>query len=639
MKKIFLILVCLCGCLTIKAQELPTHWTPDIYTYPNTMTITSYVVIDGVEQLDTDIEVGLFVGDECRAAIRATHYSAFEHEYIWYLYPHGETGHVMTMRVWNHSTDSEMIVTSDPASITFITDGSMGSTQNPQLLSFTSASLPYTYVGKGQWDEPGNWRNPDGSTPTAMPDLANKDVEINGITIIDNGVVAEVNNMTINANCSVEIGSKGILTVKGKLTDTDVSQLILHDGGQIFQTNAGVKATFRKNIVNPKDWNGKQKDGWQFISSPIENTTIKSFISQDADYDLYIWDGSADEQWINYKSHSDDDNYEDYFSQYLNCENEHGYGYLVSYKTASAAVFSGTLRNLEEDGFEFDIFGRTNGGWENLNLLGNPFPFDINSSDFERSKVASGFATIDPSTNSIVYNSNEGVIKAGHGFFVQATGKRPSMSYPSDSKSTRETSKYINFTVSGKEGHDNVILNFSGSADDGFPKLTNFNDGIATIFTVSDNKLYGIASYDENVKEIPLCFDAKEIGTYTISMKTGGDFDYIHLIDRMTGEDTDMLLEGEYKFNAMSNDDVNRFIVRLSDDNENDDNEYFAYQSGKQLFINEAGFIQIIDMTGRVVINETLSGNAVDISNLRNAAYIVRLVSENGVKTQKIVVL
>lgn len=639
MKKIFLILVCLCGCLTIKAQEqLPTHWTPDIYTYPNTMTITSYVVIDGVERLDTDIEVGLFVGDECRAAIRATHYSAFEHEYIWYLYPHGETGHVMTMRVWNHSTDSEMIVTSDPASITFITDGSMGSTQNPQLLSFTSASLPYTYVGKGQWDEPGNWRNPDGSTPTAMPDLANKDVEINGIAVIDEGVVAEVNNMTINANCSVKIGSKGILTVKGKLTDTDVSQLILHDGGQIFQTNAGVKATFRKSITNPSVW-GSTRNGWQFISSPIENTTIESFISQDTDYDLYIWDGPADEQWINYKSHSDDEDYEDYFGQFLNCENEYGYGYLVSYKTASAAVFSGTLRNLEEDGFEFDVYGQNNGEWKNLNLIGNPFPFDINSSDFERSRVASGFATIDPSTNSIVYNSDEGVINAGQGFFVQATGKGPSLSYPSDSKSTRGTSKHINFTVSGKEGHDNVILNFSGGADDGFPKLTNFNDGIATIFTVSDNRMYGIASYDENVKEIPLCFDAKEIGTYTISMKPNDDFNYIHLIDRMTGEDTDMLLEGEYKFNAMSNDDVNRFVVRLSGEDESNSNDDFAYQSGKQLFINEVGFIQIIDMTGRVVINETLSGNAVDISNLRNAAYIVRLVSENGVKTQKIVVL
>lgn len=624
--------------MTIKAQELPTHWTPDIYTYPNTMTITSYVVIDGVEQLDTDIEVGLFVGDECRAAIRATHYSAFEHEYIWYLYPHGETGHVMTMRVWNHSTDSEMIVTSDPASITFITDGSMGSTQNPQLLSFTSASLPYTYVGKGQWDEPGNWRNPDGSTPTAMPDLANKDVEINGVTIIDNGVVAEVNNMTINANCSVEIGSKGILTVKGKLTDTDVSQLILHDGGQIFQTNAGVKATFRKSITNPSVW-GSTRNGWQFISSPIENTTIESFISQDTDYDLYIWDGFADEQWINYKSHSDDEDYEDYFSQYLNCENEYGYGYLVSYKTASAAVFSGTLRNLEEDGFDFDVYGQKNGEWENLNLLGNPFPFDINSCDFERSKVASGFATIDPSTNSIVYNSDEGVIEAGQGFFVQATGKWPSLSYPSDSKSTRGTSKHIDFTVSNKDGRDNVILNFSGGTDDGFPKLTNFNDGIATIFTVSDNKMYGIANYNENVKEIPLCFDAKEIGTYTISMKPSGDFGYIHLIDRMTGEDTDMLLESEYKFHALAGDNVNRFIVRLSGDNEIDDNENFAHQSGNQLYINEIGTIQIIDMTGRVVINETLSGNSVDISNLRNAAYIVRLVSGNGVKTQKIVVL
>ena len=85
------------------------------------------------------------------------------------------------------------------------------------LLSFSSANLPYTFVGKGQWDEPKNWRNPDGSTPTAMPDLANNDVEINGIAIIDEGVVVEVNNMTINAGGSLKIGNKGKLTVKGNL--------------------------------------------------------------------------------------------------------------------------------------------------------------------------------------------------------------------------------------------------------------------------------------------------------------------------------------------------------------------------------------------------------------------------------------
>lgn len=629
--------------MTIKAQELPTHWTPDIYTYPNTMTITSYVVIDGVEQLNTDIEVGLFVGDECRAAIRATHYSAFEHEYIWYLYPHGETGHVMTMRVWNHSTDSEMIVTSDPASITFITDGSMGSTQNPQLLSFTSASLPYTYVGKGQWDEPGNWRNPDGSTPTAMPDLANKDVEINGITIIDNGVVVEVNNMTINANCSVEIGNKGILTVKGKLTDTDVSQLILHDGGQIFQTNAGVKATFRKSIVNPEDWNGKQKDGWQFISSPIVGAAVEDFIPENGDYDLYVWDNDnvmedddeTEVPWVNYKQHHDDEYYEDYFATCF-AENT---GYLASYENLNHADFRGELNVSTE--FEIDLNYFKSRTW-NLFLLGNTFTFDIEWDDIEKTtSVSDGFVSLNPETGVFEYHSS-GTIKAGQGYVVNATKNtkpEPTLTYSKDAKGRGAMSKNINVIVSNSKGSDNVILNFNNSENDGFPKLENFNDEIATAFTMRDNVRYGISNHDENVREIPLCFDAKEIGTYTISMKPNGDFNYIHLIDRMTGEDIDMLIEGEYKFNALDSDNVNRFIVRLSNGDEINGNDNFAYQSGNQLYINEIGTIQIIDMTGRVVINETLSGNTVDISDLRNAAYIVRLVSGNGVKTQKIIVL
>ncbi len=635
MKKCFLTLILVMTARLACAVDL--HWVMDPHLYENYMTVYGEVQIDGVVQNDGNLEIGAFCGDELRGSV-LPYYSNLTHKYVHEILIYGDNPCTIYLRIYDHNTDTELTAVCG-TTFTYEANEIIGNEVNPQILNFVSAETAYTFTGSGSWTDPSNWTAPGGSTPTSMPDLTNEDVVVDGMAQITNGTFATVKSLAINTYKVVEIKDGASLTVIGEVSnDDDASSLVLNDGGQIFQNNENVKATFRKNITNPAVW-GSTRNGWQFISTPIENTTIESFISQDTDYDLYIWDGSEELEWINYKNHIDDDDYEDYFGQFLNCENEYGYGYLVSYKTASAAVFSGTLRNLEEGGFEFDVYGQKNGEWENLNLLGNPFPFDINSSDFDRSKVASGFATIDPSTNSIVYNSDEGIIKVGQGFFVQATGKGPSLSYPSESKSTRETLKYIDFTVSGKEGHDNVILNFSGSENEGFVKLTSFNESIATIFTVDDDKMYGIANYDDNVKEIPLSFDAKEIGTYTISMKPSGDFDYIHLIDRMTGEDTDMLLEGEYRFNAMSNDDVNRFVVRLSDNNEVNDDENFVYQSGNQLFVNEAGFIQIIDMTGRVVMSGTLSDNQVDISGLRNAAYIVRLVSENGVKTQKIVVL
>ena len=106
----------------------------------------------------------------------------------------------------------------------------------------------------------------------------------------------------------------------------------------------------------------------------------------------------------------------------------------------------------------------------------------------------------------------------------------------------------------------------------------------------------------------------------------------------LTGEDIDMLVEDEYRFKAMNNDNISRFIIRLSDKGE-DNGSQFAYQSGKQLFIIGSGKVQVIDMMGRVVLNTTADGRPLDISNLKEAAYIVRLSGENNVKTQKIVLL
>lgn len=615
------------------------HWIPDETAYSGNMSVIGVVQIDGIEQSSAMFEIGAFCGDEVRGS-QFPQYISQLNRYIFFLTIHGDDPCEITFKLWNHNTGTLSDATTTQT-VQYLSQSTVGSVSTPYALNFTTSSVTkYTFSGSGSWTNPSNWTGKDGQPLTELPDFSDEDVVIDGMAFIPNGTFATVKSLTINSEKVLEINNGASLTVTETIeNDDDANSLILNDGGQIFQNNENVKATFKKNITNPTVW-GNTRSGWNLISSPIVNTTIASFISQDENYDLYIWDGSAEElEWINYKSHSDDEDYEDYFDTYLNCENEYGYGYLASYKTTNTASFTGDLRILDEDGFEFDVYGQKNGEWENLNLLGNPLPFDISSANFERSKVAAGFATLDPSTNSIVYHSNEGTIKVGQGFFVQATNKNPSLSYSTDSKSTRETSKFIDVTVSGKEGHDNVILDFSGSDNEGFSKLTSFNESIATIFTVEDNRMYGINNYDADVKEIPLCFDAKEIGTYTISMNPTGDFNYIHLIDRMTGEDIDMLLESEYKFNALASDNVNRFIVRLSNGDEINGNDNFAYQSGNQLFINEIGTIQIIDMTGRVVINETLSGNSVDISGLGNAAYIVRLVSENGVKTQKIVVL
>ena len=136
-------------------------------------------------------------------------------------------------------------------------------------------------------------------------------------------------------------------------------------------------------------------------------------------------------------------------------------------------------------------------------------------------------------------------------------------------------------------------------------------------------------------------FKANEEGSYTLHFDIDGEFDMIALIDNANGEETDMLVN-DYTFTSTAQDASNRFVVRFSKDEgltENNDHK-FVYQSGEELIINAEGAVQIIDMMGRIVYSKEISGDArINTSDFNTAAYIVRLVNGDGVKTQKIVVM
>ena len=183
------------------------------------------------------------------------------------------------------------------------------------------------------------------------------------------------------------------------------------------------------------------------------------------------------------------------------------------------------------------------------------------------------------------------------------------------------------------------MVNFAGVSD-GFPKLQNFNREIANIYVENNGSRYGIYNCDENTTEIELSFVASQMGTYSISLDINGDFENVVLVDRLTGIETNMLIEDEYKFVATSKDNAKRFFIRLDNGQQSTDNDsMFVYQSGEELIVNAEGTIQIIDMMGRVVYSSNADNNRIDVSGLNKSAYIVRNINENTVRTQKIVIL
>ena len=440
-------------------------------------------------------------------------------------------------------------------------------------------------------------------------------------------VRANVNVATDITAKNVTIENGGVLTIAGGLK---ASKLTINDGCQLLGADKLTckDVNFNMNIVNPDSWSTEHNTtGWQFISSPFTDALISNFVTtgDDNDYDLYKYDGSAENHWVNQK----EGNFGETFTS--------GVGYLASYQAETTATLKGTLNKSTVLDLSSGQLSYHWGGLADIYLIGNPFPFDMEWNKMMVYNIVEGFAVV---TAEGGYDYSQTTIPVGDGFLVKTIGTNPALYYKhvTDSKSRNaEQSKSLNIIAAGNAGNDNVVVNFAGEGE-GFPKLQNFNDDIATVYVQNNDANYGIYNCDENTTEIELCFNANQMGNYTISVEPTGEFSSIVLVDRFTGIETNLLVD-DYHFTAMSDANNNRFIVKLVNGQQTTDDNHFVYQSGEELIIEAEGTVQIIDVMGRMVYsNDVESNSRINVSDFNNGAYIVRVINEEGVRSQKVVI-
>ena len=167
----------------------------------------------------------------------------------------------------------------------------------------------------------------------------------------------------------------------------------------------------------------------------------------------------------------------------------------------------------------------------------------------------------------------------------------------------------------------------------GLTKIDHRNAEIPMLYIPKNDENLAIATMSDNTKIFPLNFKAKTMGSYTISCNSEGDFKYLHLYDKLTGKDVDMLGNGEYSFIGAPSDSEARFIVKL-EYSENSENSTFAYQNGNDIIVSGEGELQIFDVMGRMVMTRHINGVQTVEKPEQTGVYIFRL---DG-KTQKIVV-
>ncbi len=450
------------------------------------------------------------------------------------------------------------------------------------------------------------------------------------ITIIEPDVTVSIpedasvsaTNLTIPASSGLTIKSGATLTVNGTFTNSgNANNLVIEDGGQLI-TSSSVQLTYKKNITS-----AAKDGGWYTISTPVHTASntfltpgsVENLILDPAtNYDFFYYD-EASHTWMNYKKSAFNLNIGQGYLYRNNGAELHFAGY-----NNQAAYYEKALSYASS---EDKLLG--------FNLIGNPYPQNITMSDVTVNNggtLTGGYVLSESGAWSADVAAT---ITPTQGFLVQIdkTGVTARITKPAGGAKSRSDRDYLKFIVANSQYEDAAFALFEEGY--GLNKIDHRNSDVPMLYIPKDRDIFAIVTMDNSTQSFNLNLKAKTTGKYTLSYEATGEYSYLHIIDRMTGEDVDMLLEGEYSFIASPSDNENRFIVNMHHSNnaENSENSIFAYQSGNDIVVNGEGELQIFDVMGRMVGSQRING--VETINIPlRGVYIFRL----NEKTQKIVV-
>ena len=110
------------------------HWIPNTIPYESNMTLTGVIQINGQEQYNPMLEVGVFCEEECRGSGVSTYFDPMQ-RYVVQILIYGESGDNFTFRLYDHELNEELELYPTQA-VTFTPDG-CGSLASPHVLNFT----------------------------------------------------------------------------------------------------------------------------------------------------------------------------------------------------------------------------------------------------------------------------------------------------------------------------------------------------------------------------------------------------------------------------------------------------------------------------------------------------------------------
>ena len=204
----------------------------------------------------------------------------------------------------------------------------------------------------------------------------------------------------------------------------------------------------------------------------------------------------------------------------------------------------------------------------------------------------------------------------------------------------------VNLFAENEAGNrDLAVIELNRPNLGGLRKVDNLHNANFKISAHLGGHGYGLLFAPEGTEKVPVHFKASEDGIYTLRWSMyNGNFTSLRLIDNKTGVNYDMLSNNSYTFEASDDDYASRFYITYTvigvDENITDGDNSFAYFNGSEWVISGKGHLDVIDVTGRVLYAAQLNNeeNRVHLDGVAKGVYLLRVIDNKVVRTQKIIV-
>jgi len=497
--------------------------------------------------------------------------------------------------------------------------------------------------GTGSWNTIANWSN-------GIPgDSTNAIIETGEVTILSNAVCR---SLIISQGTTINLSSNFALTANGNYTNNGTLRIKSDATGTgSLIVRGSVTGSGLNDLERYLDFPSGPS---HLVSSPVAGASASVFGSNTVE--KYI-EGSA--SWLAMTT-----------SEKL----ETGFGYRINGSTPSTFTFQGLFNTNDITLNNLSYTGSGQAETRGLNLLGNPFPSAIQWEQGNWSRTNLDYAVYAwngykyVTWNGTIGALENGIIPAMQAFFVKSNASGASITIPADSrlhstqpfyKAAEAVSQMISIKLentSDTNHYDEAFVNVLNGSTSGFDndqdafKLFGNNEYPQIYTKATDQSMLSINTQPD-FGSVPVEFMAGVSGSYKITFRNMDSFNAdqpLYFEDKTSSTTFNIRNVNEYVFSSDGTQESGRFVLHFREVGmkEHSESAFTIWNSGNVIRITPKTGIGHIDqlwiysITGQLIystMNPELPAT-IQLENLVNGLYILKIKTSGGVWTKKLIV-